>query len=260
MKLQGKNILIVGASQGIGEALALALASGQNKIAITARRVNVLRTVAEKIKAKGSEALVIPADALDSKLAVTVVQQVQQAFGHIDLAILVVGGAPPALTYTSSAEETQAIMELNFHTMVNYFQPLAQLMRQQGKGHIAHINSLASFVSMPLTGAYAAAKAACRFFLDTARAELLDDHVKITVLCPGFIDTPGLQGIDPSPFPLLKAQDAAQRMIKAIEKEKRQFAFPKKIVSAIQSTKILPYFLMKNIQKRLIEKGKKHLE
>lgn len=261
MKFDNKNILIVGASQGIGEGMALELAKkGNNRIAIVSRRLSVLEEVAKKIEARGSQALAIEADALDKERALEVVKEVVNEFGSIDLAILVVGGAPPVLTYEARVETVHNIMELNYHSMANYFKPLVEQMKAQGGGLIAHMNSLAGFIPLPILGPYAASKAAARLFLTAARAELQAQNIRISILCPGFIQTEGLGGVDPKPMPVMEVDYAARKMVKALEKEKRLYAFPFSLKFGIKTMLALPYFIKKPILKKLLKMNLKSLK
>jgi short-subunit dehydrogenase len=261
MKFNNKNILIIGASQGIGEGIAIELAQkGKNRIAIVSRRLSVLQEVAKKIEAKGSKALAIEADALDQARAVEVVKEVVDKFGSIDLAILVVGGAPPVLTYEARVETVHNIMELNYHSMANYFKPVVEQMKAQGGGLIAHMNSLAGFLPLPILGPYAASKAAARVFLTAARAELLPDNIRISILCPGFIRTEGLGGVDPKPMPVMEVPFAAKKMVNALEKEKRLYRFPFSLSFSIGMMSKLPYFIQKPVFQKLLKMNLKAMK
>ncbi len=101
MDLEGKVILITGASSGIGRAVALALSRKRNRIVITARRKELLANVAGLIEQNGSEALALAADALDEEQAAKVIQDAVERFGRIDIALLNIG-AGPSLTHRQS--------------------------------------------------------------------------------------------------------------------------------------------------------------
>jgi short-subunit dehydrogenase len=256
MKLENKHILIVGASRGIGRAIAMELANFSNKITLVSRDNNNLQQLAHDIIEKKSEAHFIPADALNSELAKSVVQKSIEKFGKIDLAILVVGGSPPLFTHVARVETIQKVMELNYFSLLNYFSPIVNEMKKNKNGHIVHINSLAGFTIMPGMGPYSAAKAACRVFLDTARAELLNDNIKITNICPGFIKTEGLGNLNPKPLPVMQADYAAKKILRAIQNEKRTYRFPLSIGFLIRISKLLPYFLLRRIHLMMNKKNK----
>ncbi len=172
MELNGKVILITGASSGIGRAVALALSHGHNDLVITARRTELLNDLAKAVESNGSRCAVLAGDALLEERAEEVVREAVVRFGRIDAALLNIGAGPPMNTATVSPEVIKGNMRLNYDSMINYFYPLLRQMKSQGAGGlIAHTNSLAGFFGLPMQGPYSAAKAACRIFLDTARTE-----------------------------------------------------------------------------------------
>lgn len=241
------SILIVGASQGIGEAIAMEFAKGKHHIALTARRAEQLEKVSKKIQAAGSEALAIEADALDKQRAVEVIDEVVNKFGRLDIIVLVVGGAPPIFTYEISSEKMQQLMDLNFQTMVNYFCPAVAQMRKQGMGQIAHMNTLASMIPLPRSGPYSATKLACSMFLETARIELLKDQISITQIYPGFIDTSSQKNVPKDSKLLMQLDYVAPKIVSAILRKKRALCFPRSLYYLIQIASILPFFIRKFI-------------
>jgi short-subunit dehydrogenase len=251
MKIYNKNILIVGASQGIGAALALELSKHQNNIAIVSRRLEKLQEIGENIKNNGSKVLCIEADALDSIKAEAVVQEVRNTFQSIDIAFLVVGGSPPVNIAKTKVETIQNIMELNYNTMVNYFKPVLDIMLNQHNGQIVHINSLAAFAVFPKLGPYSAAKTACKAFMDTARAELSHTNIQICNIHPGFIKTEGLGNNLPKGMPVLEVDAAAKKIIHAVSGKKRSYIFPTSLYLLIRLSRILPYFILKSIFKKI---------
>lgn len=256
MKLTNKTVLIVGASQGIGAALAIELAKQKNRVVIVARRLEKLKEIQVQVEAEGSECLSIVADALDAQRAQEVINEVVAVFGGVDLGIMVVGGAYPTLTAELNVTEVCHYMDYNYNTLVNYFVPLVAQMRKQGSGHIAHINSLAGFVVGPFMAQYGGTKAACRMFMDTAREELKPYNIAITNLCPGFIDTPAMEKAKDKPTPfMMKADYAAQKMIKALERKKRTYKFPFPLVLATTVVQWLPYGLRSFAFQKILNKN-----
>jgi len=257
MKLERKIILIVGASQGIGAALAYALAPKNNTIIVVARRLHKLEEVKAKVEQLGSKCHCIAADALDRERAAEVVREVVTKFGQIDVGILNVGGGDGAFTDQLSAKEITDFMEWNYHSMIHYFSPLVAYMKlQKIGGQIVHMNSLAGFTPAPFMGHYGSTKAACRMFLDTARVELKDENIRITTLCPGFMDTPAMEKNDkPTPF-IMTASYAATKMIKAIEREKKTYLFPFPLAFATRFGQVLPKALKELIFGKIMAKDR----
>lgn len=247
-------ILITGASRGIGAALAMEFAKNHcAQFILTARTLDALNDTAQKVRDLGSQCLCLAADATNPEQSEAVINQIVQQFNKIDLAILNVGGAKPALTHQLSVSEISTTIQQNFGTCINFFVPLQKQMKEQGFGHIAHVNSLASFLALPKGGHYSTAKMAVRYFLDAAREELAAWNINITILCPGFVDTDSQQhNPNPKPF-LLSPQQAAKKMYWAIRRKKRLYAFPWQLALGIRFLKILPYFLKHWIFQRILK-------
>ena len=147
---KNKVVLIVGASSGMGRVVALKLAEGGAKVIITARRKDMLDTLAAEIESKGGECLSIAADALDTELAKNVVKSAVEKFGRIDIALLNAGGAPAIDMRTMDASSVNHYMRTNYDVIVNYLFPVLEQMKIQRSGQIAHTNSLAGFIGVPL--------------------------------------------------------------------------------------------------------------
>lgn len=252
MKLTNKTILIVGASSGIGRKVAEILSLSNNNLILTARRQELLDEAAQVIEANGSRCLAIATDAMDEQKAEAAVQQAVKHFGQIDVALLNIGAGPSFNMSKTSAEDVKQNMQLNYDSMVNYLIPVIQQMKSQGQGIIAHTNSLAGFVGLPMQGPYSAAKAAGRILMDSCRIELADFNISVVSLYPGFVATQRVldDGI-PSPFQISETQ-AVNYIIKGIEAKKADVLFPASLKCLITLARVLPKPLLSKILKRTI--------
>lgn len=241
MQLRDKSILLAGASSGIGRAVALELANSHNRLTLTARRESELEAVAEQVRARGSECLVVPADALDPEAAAAVVTRSCEHFGRVDAALLNIGYGPAQRTDACSSADITRVMRLNYDVFVHSFVPVvAQMKTQAGGGLIAHTNSLAGYLGLPSQGPYSAAKAAVRIFMDTARVELAPHGIRAITICPGFVaagsgDDAGV----PRPFEL-SAEAAASHIVRAMTREQAQTDFPLPTSLAVGLARALP--------------------
>lgn len=240
MNLSNKTILIAGASSGIGKHVALLLSKHNNQIIICARREAQLQELSTLIESNGSKALAIVCDATDQASAKNVIDQSIKTFGQIDCALLNIGDGPAFNMSKSSVDEIMANMDLNYATLVNFLVPLIAVMKKQQHGLIAHTNSLAGFLGLPMQGPYSAAKAAGRILMDTCRTELKPFGIKFVSTYPGFVATERVadDGI-PAPFEISE-QAAAAHIIKAIRKEKADYLFPRVTAGLIRLALILP--------------------
>jgi short-subunit dehydrogenase len=254
MRLVNKTILIVGASSGIGRAVALQLARNNNRLIVCARRQSELDSLQEDIQGLGSQALAICCDALNAGQAEQAIETTINTFGKIDAALLNVGDGPSFNMSKSSVEEITHNMNLNYTSMVNFLVPLIVHMKTNGFGLIAHTNSLAGFLGLPMQGPYSAAKAACRILIDTCRTELKPFGIKFVSVYPGFVATDRVSddGI-PAPFEISE-KSAATHIIKAITKERADYLFPLITGGLIRIARVLPksvisYVLRKSVPK-----------
>lgn len=226
MDFQGKNILVVGASSGIGRAISLRFASEGARVAVTARRAQRLQQLVEEIERANGVAVALPADGTDEQAAADVVAQVIDRFGGIDMVLLNAGGAPALHLVNMTAAEVKYYMRSNYDTVVNYLFPVLKHMKQRKSGMVAHTNSLASFFGVPLQGPYSGAKAAARMLLDTCRIELEEYDIKFVTLYPGFTATESTKG-DGMPSPgEISEDEAVDYMLGAIRREDWDFMFP----------------------------------
>ncbi len=241
-----KHVLVVGGSQGIGLAVATRYAREGCAVAIVGRNQADLHAAAEALRAHGGKVVALTCDATDPAAVEACVERClsDEGLGHVDIALMNVGGATPLSSVTASADEILRVMTLNYSTLVHFFVPLVAHMRQRGGGVFAHTNSIAGYAGMPLSAHYSASKAAGRVFLEGARIELRDSNVRIVTLCPGFVQTRAhAKGEVPTPF-IISPEAAAKKMVRAIERERREVAFPWPLALASWLGRALPKSLV----------------
>lgn len=251
--ITNKTILIAGASSGIGRQVALLLSQHNNRLIISARRLAELDSLRTEIINNGSQALVVVCDALSAEQANNCVQSSVAEFNTIDIALLNIGDGPAFNMANITVADIENNTRLNYSTLVNFLVPLIAQMKQQGFGLIAHTNSLAGFLGLPMQGPYSAAKAAGRILMDTCRIELKPFGLKFVSVYPGFVATNRVQG-DGIPTPLeISEIAAAKHIIYAIEKEKSDYAFPFVTASLVRLARILPKAVTNRILAKLIK-------
>lgn len=163
--IRDKTILIVGASSGIGRAVALSLSQHSNRIVICARTKPALEQLATQITANGSQVLVCQGDALEAEHAQQIVSRAASMFGTIDIALINVGAGPALRMVDATVESINHTTALNYQSLVNFIVPLIALFKTQRHGVIAHTNSLAGLIGLPQQGPYCAAKSAAKLLI-----------------------------------------------------------------------------------------------
>jgi NADP-dependent 3-hydroxy acid dehydrogenase YdfG len=246
-----KVVLLTGASSGIGEALALALADRGAILGLVARRKTNLSVLAKACEAKGATAFVYAADVTDAKAIADAAEGMRKEFGHIDIMIANAGisGADEA-TRDYEPESVKNVIDINLLGAVNAVHAVLPAMIERGSGQLVAISSLAGIRGLPKSAAYSASKAGMTAFFESVRLDTLGKGVDVTIIQPGFILTPLTAGrTNNMPF-LMKLDDAIPLFIKAIEKKKKFASFPFPLASIVRIGKIFPTWLYDRIASR----------
>ena len=245
-----KTVLIAGASSGMGRLLALKLAGAGARLAVTARRQEKLESLNAEIIANGGQCLAIAADAQNDEAAAAVVAATIAHFGRIDLAVLNAGGAPALDMRIMSVREVNAYMRSNYDVTVNYLFPVLHHMRQNRAGVIAHTNSLAGFLGLPLQGPYSAAKGATRLLMDTCRIEFARYGIKFITIYPGFVANERTANDGMPKSQEISEERAVDYILHALRTEPTDYAFPPNMRRLIRLAHFLPKPLLSWILKK----------
>lgn len=189
---EGRVIWLTGASSGIGEALALELASLGAKLIISARRREVLESVRSRMVSPAREqAKILTFDLAETSKLESISQEALQQFGHIDIVILNGGIAQRGLARKTLLEVDRELMEVDYFSNVAITKALTPHFIERNKGHIVVVSSVMGFIGTPFRSGYAAAKHALHGYYDSLRAEFWHKHrgVLVSLVCPGWIKT-----------------------------------------------------------------------
>lgn len=184
-----KRLVITGGGSGLGRAMALRWARQGAAICITDRDAETAGKVAQEVTQAGGDAIAVQADVTSEADWLTVLEQVQQRWGGVDILINNAGVATAGSFETESIEQWQWILDINLLGIVRGCQTFAPLFKQQGHGQIINISSQAGITHMPCMGSYNAVKAAVIAFSETLRLELAADNIQVSVVCPSFFRT-----------------------------------------------------------------------
>lgn len=187
--LTDKVVVITGASEGIGRALALAMAPLGCKLVLSARNESRLRSLAHEVSSQGHEPLVFSADVTSKSQCNELIETCIEHFGRLDILINNAG-----LTMWSKFDDLIELDILERIMKVNYLGPaylthaaLPELKKNQGQ--IVIVSSVAGLTGVPTRSGYSASKHAVIGFFDSLRIELADDNVAITTICPDFVSS-----------------------------------------------------------------------
>ncbi|HEX8290402.1 MAG TPA: SDR family NAD(P)-dependent oxidoreductase [Pyrinomonadaceae bacterium] len=237
---KGKVVLVTGASSGIGRALAAEWGRRGARLGLTARRGEELLRLGEEVERAGGEALALPADVRDPEAMKAAAELVRARWGGIDVLVANAGMSTTTAGTRLDAGEAGEVISINVLGVVNSVAAVLPAMLERGSGHLVAISSLASYRGMPKSGAYSASKAAVSTLFESLRVDLRRSNIAVTTIHPGFIRTPMTAGRKKRlPF-LLEPEDAACRIIRAVERRARTYAFPWQLASLVRVIRHMP--------------------
>jgi short-subunit dehydrogenase len=221
-------ILITGASAGIGRHLAFEFAKRGYHLALTARRLELLRALKETL-ARQYPTLKVEVREMDVTAVDTVaacIEELAKSLGGLDIVVANAGiGDGGGAIGTGGFAKDAAIIHANVLGAMATLDAAIALFRRQQRGQVVAISSVAAARGLPGAGAYSASKAAIATYAEAARAELHGTPIRVTTLFPGYIDTAINQRMKSRPF-LVTVEKGAQLIAKLIERRVQTSAVP----------------------------------
>lgn len=224
--LEGKVIIITGASSGIGEATALLLAERGAKVVLGARRLDLLKALANRITAAGGEAAYARTDVKKRSDLSDLVRLAGERYGKLDVLINNAGIMPVSLLDDLRVEDWEEMIDINIKGVLYGIAAALPVFRQQGFGHFVNIASTAGHRITPTMSVYSGTKFAVRAISEGLRQEA-GDKLRVTIISPGFTRT---NFADSVTHPEVRAQLAESRDKFAISPD----AIARSIVFAIE--------------------------
>lgn len=188
-KLEGKVALVTGASSGIGEATALALAAEGATVAIAARRLDRLEDLARRIQDNGGKVLAIALDVAEEKQVNKAIETIQSELGRIDILVNNAGVMLLSAVDGADTKEWRQMVDVNLLGLMYATHAVLPVMKTQGGGHIVNISSVAGRFSFTNCAVYNATKFGVNGFSDALRQEVSRDKIRVTIVEPGVVDT-----------------------------------------------------------------------
>ena len=189
-KLRGKVALITGASSGIGEATAVALAAEGAQVALAARRVDRLQSLARRIADKGGQALPIIADVADEAQVREMVGEVQTRWQRLDILVNNAGVALLGPVERANPDDWRRMVTINLLGLMYATHAVLPIMKEQSEGGaIVNISSVAGRIARAGSAAYHATKWGVNGFSEALRQEVNRYNIRVTIIEPGFVET-----------------------------------------------------------------------
>jgi short-subunit dehydrogenase len=239
------NIVITGASSGIGAGLAKHYAKEGNHLFLLARRLDRMQAIKTHLLGLGAEVTLFEIDVTDFKKLQEIAYTLSTK--QLDLIILNAGISTGHATDNPSFELAQHVYNTNFVHLHAFLEPLIPKLKDQRSGQIVFISSLASLLTMPTSMVYGSSKRAMNAYAEGLRYMLKPFNIAITTIKPGFIVSE-LTNKNDFKMPFIMSMEKGVSIIaNAISKRKRILAFPLRFVLIIKFLNLLPSFLREKI-------------
>jgi NADP-dependent 3-hydroxy acid dehydrogenase YdfG len=188
-RLQGKVAIVTGASSGIGEATALALAAEGTQVVIAARRGDRLEKLAQQITESGGKVLAIVSDVSDEAQVRQLVDKAKTELGRVDILVNNAGVMLLGPIDGANTEDWRRMVNINILGLMYATHAVLPLMKAQGGGHIVNISSVAGRTASANVAVYNATKWAVGAFSEALRQEVYKDKIRVTIIEPGAVAT-----------------------------------------------------------------------
>jgi NADP-dependent 3-hydroxy acid dehydrogenase YdfG len=216
--LQGKVAAITGASSGIGEATALAMAREGASVALAARRKDRIDDLAERIGAEGGHAIAVETDVTDEEQANAFIDCAKDELGGLDILVNNAGLMLLGPVAGAPTEQWRQMVEVNLLGLLYCTHAALPIMGSQGSGDIVNVASVAGRIASMGSGVYNMTKWGVVGFSEALRQECARAHVRVTAIEPGWVDTE-LQGHNEHPLVVEGMNKLIQQIDKILEPE-----------------------------------------
>jgi 3-oxoacyl-[acyl-carrier protein] reductase len=209
--LNGKVALVTGAGRGIGRAIAISLAKSGCRLILAARTREQLDVVRETIRTNGGEAVAIPTDLTRDDEIERLVENSSKEWGSVDILINNAGWGKRAPVIRANVEDWDQTLRLNLRTPMILAHKLLPAMIAKGEGAVINIGSVSGKTGEANGAAYSASKFGLIGFTQSLYDEVREHGIKVSVILPGFVDTPLIppnRQLDRSK--MIQADDVAQ--------------------------------------------------
>jgi short-subunit dehydrogenase len=241
MAFANQVAVITGASSGIGQALARALAAEQCHVGLVARRLDRLEELAAEIRRAGGTAAVAAADVGDRGQALAGIHSLREQLGPIDLLVANAGVGIETTLDPVNLDDVEQTFRVNVLGVVYALAAVLPEMLRRGRGHLAAVSSMAAYKGLPGESAYCASKAAVNSYMEGLRIQLRDRGIAVTTICPGFVQTPMVEKDALQKMPWVMSADRAARLIvRALGRRVKVYNFPRRMALLMTVTRWLP--------------------
>lgn len=237
MSWRGKRVWVIGASTGIGRALAAALAFRGARVALSARNAATLDVAVQGLP----EAMVLPLDVTLPGDLQAACGRLVSAWGGIDLVVYAAGAYQPMRAEGFDLGAAQTMLDVNLRGAYYCLDAVLPVLLRQREGAIALVSSVAGLTGLPQALAYGPTKAALINLAEVLYNDLRPAGVRVHLINPGFVDTPLTKGNDFAMPALISAEEAAEHIVAGLEAGEFHIHFPRRFTNFLRLLRLLPY-------------------
>ena len=235
-----KVVLITGDSSGLGRGMALEIAARGGHLGLLARREELLNEIVDEAKKKNVRAVAATAYVRDAKAVREAADRFREQLGPIDIMIANAGIGTADHAASLTPEHAANVIGINVLGAVNSVAAVLPEMVERHSGRLVAISSLAAYRGLAKSAAYCASKAALSAYFESLRIDLRSAGIGVTTIHPGFIKTDLTAGRNSKMPYLMELGDGVKKIVNAIEKEKKTYAFPWQLATIVRATMMMP--------------------
>ena len=252
MQLDQKIVVVTGASSGLGEATAKAMAGRGARLALLARNRERLGRVAAEITQQGGQAATFPVDLTDAAAVDRVSRAIMSSLGVPDVLVNNAGAGGWRFTEETGPEDVVQAMAAPYFASFYLTRAFLPDMLRRGSGHVLNVTSPVCFFAWPGASAYGAARWAMRGFTELLRADVAGTRLKVSLVCAGLIDTPYFDNNPGSKeripgvgrlFRTLQPEEVAEAMVRAVERGQRDVVLPFLLKQTLLLQRLAPWLV-----------------
>ena len=250
MSEKQKKIWITGASSGIGKSVAEKFANEGWKVAVSARRKELLDELA-----KNPNIVSFPLDVTNRNQINEVFKNIIDNFGDLDICLFSSGTYEPKDEQNIDPDKIKNVINVNFLGVIDCVKSVERYFKDKKSGHISIVSSIAGYRGLPNSSGYGPSKAALTNFCESIYFDFKKFGVRVSVVSPGFIKTP-LTDKNEFPMPFLKTPEyAAEKIFNGLNKSNSfEIHFPKGLTLTLKFLRILPYKLYLFLVDKLVKR------
>ena len=234
-----QRVWIIGASSGIGASLAKLLSQRGAAVALSARRTDLLQSVASELV--GERHLILPLDITIPATVRETEERLWNAWGGYDLVVIMAGDYVPMDAWNLDAIQANKLLAVNLHGPINVLEHILPRLRAQGRGGLALVSSVAGYRGLPRSLIYGPSKAALINLAESLYFDLHPLGLAVYLINPGFVRTP-LTAQNEFKMPaLISAKEAAEEIVRGFAHGAFEIHFPRRFTGLLKLLRLLPY-------------------